>query len=65
MFAVLDEQSNKALAKSDFFHLLNITTSVDPHTLKPARGSPKLQAGRAKNVMNESVDGKHNFTFQT
>lgn len=34
MYALLDEQSNKSPAKSEFFHLFNITTSAESYMLK-------------------------------
>ncbi|TWW81166.1 hypothetical protein D4764_01G0009810 [Takifugu flavidus] len=38
MDAVLDEQSNKPLAKSEFFHLFNIQTNSTPDTLRTRPG---------------------------
>lgn len=58
MYAVLDEQSNKSLAKSEFFHLFNITTTSDPYTLKTCSGVTKGKDRRATNLMIESMDGK-------
>lgn len=58
MYAVLDEQSNKSLATSEFFHLFNVTTSSDPFTLKTCSEVIKTEGRRATNFMIESMDGK-------
>lgn len=58
MYAVLDEQSNKSLAKSEFFHHFNITTSSVPYTLKTCSEVTKAVGRRATNFVIESVDGK-------
>jgi len=64
MYAVLDEQSNKSLAKSEFFHLFNITTTSDPYTLKTCSGVTKAMGRRATNLMIE-IHGSQNTTTTT
>lgn len=58
MYAVIDEQSNKSLAKSEFFRLFNITASSDPYTLKTCSGVTTAMGRRATNFMTESQDGR-------
>ncbi|KAK7895611.1 hypothetical protein WMY93_020936 [Mugilogobius chulae] len=45
MYAVIDEQSNRSLAKTEFFNLFEIKTTPAPYTLKPVPEKQKLQAG--------------------
>ncbi|XP_041431208.1 uncharacterized protein LOC121397779 [Xenopus laevis] len=58
MFAVLDEQSNRSLAKSDFFNIFNIKTTVAPYTLKTCAGVTETAGRRATNFIVESFDRK-------
>eukprot|EP00079_Xenopus_tropicalis_P024746 XP_012817710.2 PREDICTED: uncharacterized protein LOC100485864 [Xenopus tropicalis] len=58
MYAVLDEQSNRSLAKSDFFNIFNIKTTVAPYTLKTCAGVTETAGRRATNFIVESFDGK-------
>lgn len=58
MYAVLDEQSNKSLAKSEFFDLFNIQTSSTPYTLRTCSGKMDTSGRRGTNFILESVNGK-------
>ncbi|TWW54543.1 hypothetical protein D4764_0103490 [Takifugu flavidus] len=58
MYAVLDEQSNKSLAKSDFFDLFNIQTNSTPYTLRTCSGKIDTSGRRGTNFILESVNGK-------
>lgn len=58
MYAVLDEQSNKSLAKSEFFNLFKIQTSPTRYTLKTCSGKIETSGRRGTNFILESVDGK-------
>ncbi|XP_029701357.1 uncharacterized protein [Takifugu rubripes] len=54
MYAVLDEQSNKSLAKSDFFDLFNIQTNSTPYTLRTCSGKIDTSGRRGTNFILES-----------
>lgn len=58
MYAVLDEQSNKSLAKTEFFSLFEVETSSTPYTLKTCAGKLDTSGRRAVNFIIESMDGK-------
>lgn len=58
MYAVLDEQSNKSLAKSEFFSLFKVKTSSTPYTLRTCAGKIETSGRRAANFIIESMDGK-------
>lgn len=58
MYAVLDKQSNKSLAKTEFFTLFEVKTSSAPYTLKTCGGKLETSGRRAANFTIESMDGK-------
>lgn len=57
MYAVLDEQSNKSLAKTEFFDLFKVKASPTPYTLKTCSGKMETSGRRAVNFLIESIDG--------
>ncbi|XP_013856435.1 uncharacterized protein LOC106512341 [Austrofundulus limnaeus] len=61
MYAVIDEQSNRSLAKSEFFNLFDIDSSPIPYTLKTCSGKAQASGRRAVNFFIESMDGKVNL----
>lgn len=50
MYAVLDEQSNPSLAKTDFFYLFNIDGHLEPYTLKTCSGVMEVRGRCANNI---------------
>ncbi|XP_056107180.1 uncharacterized protein LOC130085444 [Rhinichthys klamathensis goyatoka] len=56
-YAVLDEQSNKSLAKTELFDLLGIGANAAPYTLKTCSGIVETSGRRANNLIVESIDG--------
>jgi len=58
MYAVLDEQSNKSLAKTEFFSLFELKTNSTPYTLKTCAGKLETSGRRAANFTIESMDRK-------
>ncbi|XP_057695101.1 thymocyte nuclear protein 1 isoform X1 [Corythoichthys intestinalis] len=58
LYAVLDEQSNKSLVKSQFFELFNIETRSDTYKLRTCSGLSDNVGRTASNFMIESVDGR-------
>lgn len=58
VYAVLDEQSNKLLAKTEFFNHFEIEANSTPYTLKTCSGKFETFARRAANFIIEAMDGK-------
>lgn len=56
MYAILDDQSNRSLARSEFFKLFNITGDAQPYTLKTCAGLKQTAGRRACGFMVESAD---------
>ncbi|XP_075315887.1 uncharacterized protein LOC142375626 [Odontesthes bonariensis] len=65
MYAVLDEQSNRSLAKTDFFNLFSIDGHLEPYTLKTCSGVMDVTGRRANNFIIESLDGMTRLSLPT
>ena len=65
MYAVLDEQSNKSLAKTEFFNLFGIKASPTPYTLRTCAGTTETSGRRVDNFMLESMDGNLQLSLPT
>lgn len=65
MYAVLDEQSNKSLAKTEFFNLFDVKASPTPYTLKTCAGTTETYGRRVSDFMLESMDGKLQLPLPT
>ncbi|XP_056377073.1 uncharacterized protein LOC130273782 isoform X1 [Hyla sarda] len=65
MYTVLDEQSNRSLAKTEFFDLFGDKGSPTPYTLKTCSGVVETTGRRASNYIIESLDGKTKVTLPT
>ena len=65
MYAILDDQSNRSLARSGFFKLFNITGDAQPYTLKTCAGLKQMAGRRACGFMVESVDEKISLPLPT
>ena len=65
VYAVLDDQSNRSLVKSEFFNLLDINSSASPYTLKTCSGTVETAGRKASNIIVESLDGKTKVTLPT
>ena len=57
MYAILDDQSNRTLAKTEFFDLLNATSNEVEYTLTSCAGTFVTSGKTAKDFMVESADG--------
>ena len=57
MYAVLDEQSNRSLAKSVFFDVFNIEGTNTPYTLRTCAGISETSGRTAVGFQIESLDG--------
>lgn len=61
MYAVIDEQSNRSLAKTEFFSLFDVKATPVPYTLKTCSGKAEASGRRATNFCIQSMDGKTNI----
>nr|XP_055053880.1 uncharacterized protein LOC129439016 [Misgurnus anguillicaudatus] len=65
MYAVLDEQSNRSLAKTEFFNIFDIKTNSSPYTLKTCSGMTETSGRRASNFIIEPINGKLQIQLPT
>ncbi|XP_039885710.1 uncharacterized protein LOC120732292 [Simochromis diagramma] len=65
MYAVLDEQSNRSLAKTYFFDIFNIEGQLEPYTLKTCSGVVEIAGRRARDFILESLDGTTQLPLPT
>lgn len=63
MYAVLDDQSNRSLVKSEFFNLFGITGDSSLYTLKTCSGIKEKAGKKASNFIVASLDGKTNVAL--
>nr|XP_055056164.1 uncharacterized protein LOC129440699 [Misgurnus anguillicaudatus] len=64
-YAILDDQSNKSLAKSTFFDKFNVIDHASPYTLKTCTGTSEILGRRAKGFIIESINDGASFTLPT
>ena len=50
-YVVIDDQSNRSLAKTKLFENLNIDGKTTPYTLKTRAGKTKMKGRYAKNLV--------------
>ncbi|XP_034076932.1 uncharacterized protein LOC117549272 [Gymnodraco acuticeps] len=65
VYAILDEQSNKSLARSEFFSVFNIQGGEFPYTLKTCAGLKETTGRRAHGYVIESIDQKISLRLPT
>nr|XP_054604550.1 uncharacterized protein LOC129165413 [Nothobranchius furzeri] len=65
MYAMIDDQSNQSLAKTEFFDIFDIESTTEPYTLKTCSGVTQMTGRRAGGHIVESLDGKANFPLPT
>ncbi|RXN22446.1 hypothetical protein ROHU_006738 [Labeo rohita] len=58
MYAVLDEQSNRSLARSEFFDIFKVKGTEHPYTLRTCAGVTETSGRRATGFQAISMDGK-------
>lgn len=61
MYAIIDDQSNESLAKTEFFDMFAIQGSTMPYTLKTCSGVTQVSGRRACDYVVQSFDGKMSF----
>ncbi|XP_075707313.1 uncharacterized protein LOC142741872 [Rhinoderma darwinii] len=58
VYAILDDQSNKSLAKSAFFDSFNVRGPGAPYSLKTCAGTVETAGRRASGYVVESINGQ-------
>lgn len=58
VYAIIDEQSNKSLARTEFFEIFSDNSTPSSYTLKTCAGSIETSGRRACGYMLESLDEK-------
>lgn len=57
-YVIIDDQSNRSLAKPEFFNLYGIQTEPSSYQLRTCSGLAETSGRRAEGFMIESIDGK-------
>lgn len=65
VYAILDEQSNRTLAKPELFSLLDVSGQMFEYTLKTCSGSDAASGRRATDCIIESLDGCISYSLPT
>ncbi|XP_051810196.1 uncharacterized protein LOC127535700 [Acanthochromis polyacanthus] len=65
VYVVLDEQSNKSLARIELFELFGMAEGTTAYTLKTCSGVTETTGRRANNFIVESLDGKTQIPLPT
>ncbi|CAN2390438.1 zinc finger [Pristimantis euphronides] len=65
VYAILDDQSNKSLAKSIFFDAFNIKGPSSPYSLKTCAGTVETAGRKATGYQIESIDGQTRLSLPT
>ncbi|KAL3967947.1 NLR family CARD domain-containing protein 3 [Sarotherodon galilaeus] len=64
-YVMLDDQSNRSLARSEFFDVYGIEGSESPFTLRTCAGMTEMMGRRATGFVVESLDGATSVTLPT
>ncbi|XP_075431592.1 uncharacterized protein LOC142468854 [Ascaphus truei] len=65
MYAILDDQSNRSLVRSEFFDMFNIQDGAFPYTLRTCAGQMETTGRRVNGYTICSIDGKVNMPLPT
>ena len=65
MYAMLDDQSNRSLARSEFFEHFHINSNASPYSLKTCAGVIETAGRRADGYQIEPVNGGVSLTLPT
>lgn len=57
MYAVLDDQSNRSLARSEFYELFNIQSLSTPYSLRTCSGLMDMAGRKAEGFQIEAENG--------
>lgn len=65
IYAIIDEQSNRSLARSEFFDMFNVQGTCALYTLKTCAGVVEATGRRAHGFIIESADDEVSFPLPT
>ncbi|XP_055061254.2 uncharacterized protein [Misgurnus anguillicaudatus] len=65
MYAMLDDQSNRSLVRSEFFEFFSINSQTSPYLLKTCAGTIEASGRRANGFQIEPVSGNISLTLPT
>ena len=65
MYAILDDQSNVSLARTEFFDVFNVQGMPAPYVLRTCAGVVDVSGKRAQGFIVESLDGKTSIPLPT
>ena len=65
VYAIIDDQSNRSLARSEFFSLFNIESESFPYKLSSCSGLTSTSGRRAKGFVIESLDRSSQLQLPT
>ena len=63
MYAILDNQSNRLLARSNFFDLVSIQGNPSPYSARTCAGVVAMTGRKADDFQIEAVNGGVNLAF--
>ncbi|KAJ8369536.1 hypothetical protein SKAU_G00095640 [Synaphobranchus kaupii] len=65
VYAVLDDQSNRSLARSEFFDLFNLKGADSPYTLRTCAGVTEMSGRRGTGFIAQPLDGSLSVPLPT
>ena len=65
MYAIVDEQSKRTLARSDFFYLIDVQNESQSYTLFSCSGRSTCNGRRAHNFVIEAIYGSYQLNIPT
>ncbi|MEE6524654.1 hypothetical protein FKM82_024223 [Ascaphus truei] len=65
MYAIIDDQSNRSLVRSEFFDMFGIQDSTSPYTLRTCAGRMETTGRRVNGYTICSIDGKVSMPLPT
>lgn len=57
MYAILDDQSNRSLVRSEFFHMFKVESNLSPYLMKTCAGTTEMTRRKATGFQIEAVNG--------
>ncbi|XP_062393459.1 uncharacterized protein LOC134080863 [Sardina pilchardus] len=64
-YAILDDQSNRSLARSEFFDFFCLKSTESPYTLRTCAGVTEMSGRRATGFIAQSLDGTCSVSLPT
>ncbi len=65
VYAILDDQSNRSLARPEFFDLFNLKSTEFPYTLRTCAGVSEMSGRRARDFIAYPLDGSLSVSLPT